>query len=47
MSSTLSSYADSLSVEGKSRYLDKIAVIGGVNPFVPVPLESTAMIVLP
>ena len=33
MSSTLSSYADGLSVEAKSRYLDKIAVIGGIDPF--------------
>ena len=33
MSSTLSSYADGLSVEPKSRYLDKIANIGGIDPF--------------
>ena len=33
---TLSSYAGSLPDEARSRYLNKIGKIGGIDPFVPV-----------
>jgi len=35
----LSSYASGLPVEAKSRYLKKVQIIGGIDPFVPLHLD--------
>ena len=39
---TLSQYAEGLPSEAKARYMDKISVIGGTDPFIGDPGDATS-----